>query len=523
MKRHLLIIIRIALFVVLFGSTAHAKVVDWSIKPEYEALKPYSEKVFYCEKNSRWGLVSASGKELLPPKFDFITSMIDGYAIAGIKDGKKSRICAIIDASFNVTKVVEDYYLVNNQYTYFSEGKMPVADKSGKKGYINTKGELVVKCRFSEAHPFSNGLASVTRARRVYYITKNYDKNPKNNVLLIDFNHSELTFGSTFHNDCAVVAYNKKAAVVNSYGEFIEKYDKEINVNKFDHTISSSGTKSKVSEYVATEEDKNISVYSVNGQYGYREGDKILVYPVFDFAEPFLVNGHALVTYKKKVGLLKLLDGDIEPSIISQEDGREVDDELKVGKDGSLPGCEYALGIPSCLDDTAFKVFLNYGPSGLQETDIRSLNDRILARFTPVSDNKSDSLTVKAEVLYNDLPVLKTSSTLALVKSISLTRRKASLVIIGPAVQTERADEKDTQVIYATIRNKGNADAKVKVTLVVKEKNMSVTNDLVIPVSGRKSISVTVPNVSKDEQVTAAVSLSSGESSTRKVSLKTYY
>lgn len=523
MMRQLYIIINVVVLLLL-GSLCSAKVVDWGIKPEYDSLKPYSDGVFYCEKNSRWGLVSAAGKEILSPKYDFITSMIDGYAIAGIKNGKKNKICAIISDSFKVTKVVEDYYLVNNQYTYFSEGKMPVADKSGKKGYIDRKGNLVIKCRFGEAHPFSNGLASVSRSRRVFYITQNYDKNPRNNVLLIDFNHSELTFGSTFHNDSAVVAYNGRTAIINSYGEVIGKYAEEISVNKFDHTISSCGSKSRVKDYVTPEEDKHIAVFSVNGQYGFQEGNNIIVHPVFDFAEPFLTNGYALVRYKQKAGLIKLLDGDIEFSIISQEGRLDVGGTMNVKKDGSLQPCQYSLKVPFDLDHSGFEVFLNYGPSGLQKVQTRSSGDCVVAEFTPVAvDKKSDSLTIKSEVLYNDLPVLRSSSTFFLARSAPQIKKKASLIIIGPSVQTERADEKDTQVIYSTIRNKGDVEARVKATLCVKEKNIVVTNDLSIPASGKKTISVSVPDVIKNEKVTATITLASGESSTKIVSLKTYY
>ena len=509
----------------LAGSICSAKVVDWSIKPEYDSLKPYSDGVFYCKKDSRWGLVLATGKEILPPKYDFISSMIDGYAIAGIKSGKKNKICAIISDSFKVTKVVEDYYLVNNQYTYFSEGKMPVADKLGRKGYIDKSGNLVIKCRFGEAHPFSNGLASVSRARRVFYITQNYDKNPRNNVLLIDFNHSELTFGSTFHNDSAVVAYNGKAVIINSYGEVLGKFTDEISVNKFDHTISSSGSKSKVTDYVAPEEDSSITVFSVDGQYGFQEGDKVIVHPVFDYAEPFLTNGYSLVRYKQKEGLVKLLDGDIEFSIITQEDESGVGGSMQVNPDGTLPSCQYSLKKSFDLDHSGFKVFLNYSPSGLQEVQTRSSGDRIMAEFTPVAvDRETGSLTIKSEVLYNDLPVLKSSSTFDLVRSVQQLKKKVSkVIIIGPAVQTERADEKDIQVIYSTIRNSGDVDVKVKATLSVKEKNIVVTNDLDIPASGRKTISVSIPNVIKNEQVTATITLSNGDSSTKKVSLKTYY
>lgn len=523
MMRHLFSIINVV-FLLLLESICSAKVVDWSIKPEYDSLKPYSDGVFYCEKNSRWGLVSTAGKEILPPKYDFISSMIDGYAIAGIKTGKKNKICAIISDSFKVTKVVEDYYLVNNQYTYFSEGKMPVADKSGKKGYIDRNGNLVVKCRFGEAHPFSNGLASVSRAKRVFYITANYDKNPRNNVLLIDFNHSELTFGSTFHNDSAVVAYNGKAAVVNSYGEVLGKYIDEISVNKFDHKISSCGSKSKLTDYVAPEEDRSITVFSVDGQYGFREGDKVVVHPVFDYAEPFLTNGCSLVRYKQKAGLVKLLDGDIKFSIVNHDDESDVSELVSAKKDGSLPTCQYSLKIPFDLDHSGFKIFLNYGTSGLQEVQTRSLGDRLVAEFTPVAvDKNADSLTIKSEVLYYDLPVLKSSSTFNLTRSVQQVKKKVSLIIIGPAAQTERADEKDTQVIYSAIRNKGDVDVRVKATLSVKEKNMVVTNDLNIPASGQKTVSVSIPNVIKNEQVTATITLSNGDNSTKKVSLKTYY
>jgi len=71
----------------------------------------------------------------------------------------------VIDRKGNQIELVESskYDILSNQgNNYFSEGLLSVRDKyTGKFGYINHQGKLVIECKFYDAYPFHEGYAFV--------------------------------------------------------------------------------------------------------------------------------------------------------------------------------------------------------------------------------------------------------------------------------------------------------------------------------------------------------------------------
>lgn len=53
-------------------------------------------------------------------------------------------------------------YLYDNGPDYLSEGLMRIQDSSGKIGYADEKGEIVISPQFAFGYPFKNGHAKVT-------------------------------------------------------------------------------------------------------------------------------------------------------------------------------------------------------------------------------------------------------------------------------------------------------------------------------------------------------------------------
>lgn len=506
-----------------------AKTIEWGIAPEYDDLKPYSEEVCYYSKDGKWGLIRNSGEVILNAQYDFITGMTEGYAIAGVKDGSKNRISCIIDDSYNVENLSESYYLVNKYYTYFSDSKLPVANKAGKQGFINTEGKPVIKCQFDNVHPFSNGYASVSKYPKAFYITDRYDASPKQSVLPIEFNYGDITFASTFYNGKAVVAYNNKSAVINLSGKKVEDYKGKINsacYNKFDYTIKDCGSVAQEAMYQPTT-DGSITAYSENGLYGYINGNAIIVYPSFNEASNVFTNGYAVVKCNNKFGLIRFIDGDVNSFVAKATGTTPFEGTMKTnGKENY----SFVVALPNSVSNASdYSVSIDNGVGSLQPASVNIRNGIIRANLSPRLSGNVDGLHIAAEIQYKGVVVGKYNHTFAVkrdtkqinetVSTHQSTSQHATLKISGPMTKTERANEKDIQTVLAVISNP--TGKSVTVTLSIPSKNLSTKCD--IPAGGRRTIHLDVKNVKKTENVSAVVTSSTGISQKGKITLKPYY
>ncbi|HTL81122.1 MAG TPA: WG repeat-containing protein [Bacteroidia bacterium] len=131
-----------------------------------------------------WGYIDKTGKAFTEFKYEFACPFVDGLASVTLNDHecvltKGGRVIGgpdfgevrnsgegymrnyfddkygILDTLINV--ILPPTYL---GMSAFSEG-LAVVDLGVFKGYINTKGELVIPLQFSEASPFENGVATV--------------------------------------------------------------------------------------------------------------------------------------------------------------------------------------------------------------------------------------------------------------------------------------------------------------------------------------------------------------------------
>lgn len=514
-----------------------SQTVEWSIPPGYDDIKPYSEGVYYCCNDSKWGLISSSGNVILSPQYDFITSMIDGYAIAGTKDGSKNRINCIIDNSYNVVNLRETYYLVNKYYTYFSANKLPVANKSGKQGFINTAGDLVIKCQFDNVHPFSGNYASVTKYPKAFYITDSYDYKPKQSVLPVEFNYGDLTFASTFYNGKAVVAYNDKTAVINTAGSKVGGYKGKINTscyNKFDYTIKDCGSTPRENEFQPST-SSTISVFAENGLYGYRSINTVLVYPSLSRADNFFFDNYAIVAVNGRVGLIHLINDKISTYVAKANSSTPFTGALKADSKGGFDRYSIVSNLPSTNTATDYTVNIDNGNGTMQHATANLSNGMLRADFTPQPSSNSKDVVIIAEICNNGLVVDRYSNSFSVsrvstsqtsVPSVQSTSPQGSIRIAGPTAQTKTANEKDQQVVSATITNATSNSVMLTATLTVPTKSASakpVKKNFTIPVGGSCTISCTVTHVVKAETVAATLSLSNGKTSTKQVTLQPYY
>lgn len=115
--------------------------------------------------NYLWGLINKKGIEVLTPQFydivPFHTTVTFAKQLGDISFG-------LIDLDGNWIK--KDIY---KEVGEFSEGLAPVLIEGTYWGYINEKGEEVIKAQFEDASPFIEGIARVVVSGKVGYINRN--------------------------------------------------------------------------------------------------------------------------------------------------------------------------------------------------------------------------------------------------------------------------------------------------------------------------------------------------------------
>jgi len=114
--------------------------------------KGYANDLLAIKSGKKWGYLNTSGKIAIPLKYDFATEFDGGYAAATIGGryvilDTKGAETAIISAD-NITEI-----------KHFSEGLAPIRAANGLYGFVNTKGETVIKPQFKSVGYFSGGFA----------------------------------------------------------------------------------------------------------------------------------------------------------------------------------------------------------------------------------------------------------------------------------------------------------------------------------------------------------------------------
>ncbi|MCC8122200.1 MAG: WG repeat-containing protein [Oscillospiraceae bacterium] len=157
---------------------------------EFEYTDGFQEGLIGMKKNEKTGFYNTSGQLVIPHNFDFASNFTDGLSVAyannayqlinttggtvatlnygavyGISDGMiRVRTGDMITGKHGYVNLAGKL-VIPAQYDFaedFSEGLAAVADPSGYKyGYIDKTGKLVIPYQFEGAYAFESGLAKV--------------------------------------------------------------------------------------------------------------------------------------------------------------------------------------------------------------------------------------------------------------------------------------------------------------------------------------------------------------------------
>lgn len=122
-------------------------------------------EVYIYTDDDRYGLAEADGTVIAKAKWARIRNFINGYAIAAVADGEVQDFSGelvgnfkwgVIDAGGNT---VIDYQFEDMDFS--DDGEILLAQRDGKYGYINLKGEILIPFEHEYGNAFQNGYARV--------------------------------------------------------------------------------------------------------------------------------------------------------------------------------------------------------------------------------------------------------------------------------------------------------------------------------------------------------------------------
>ena len=494
--------------------TVHANTVIWSVHPIYDVIKPYTDELYLCQSQGKWGVINVTGDVLIPVEYDFITKADDDIGLYGVIKNHKYLLNGFVFFDGSSSSLSERFYVVPS-YIKFYEGKLCVENSAGKQGFIDRNGSIVVKCQFDRVRPFCEGLSSVQKGPWVFYIREDYDSNPDLNVVYSAWRDGQVTRGSSFKNGEAVVGYNGKYRVINKEGRELRDFKaSRWNVKSDDYTISDGNSVSEIAGLVV-ECASPIKLLKGNGKIGFQHGSKVILKPTFTDATPVDKNQISIVRYQGKYGLLKIIDDQLESSLIVNGNKAST---IRLGYNNETEVFRYVLTVPH--DYIKHSVLLVDKGNGIynDETSHMVVNDNnISCCFKPIVGKKDKTKELRCKLIYKGIEVYETSQ--------SLTVRRPIRIRLSDPVATEQADiETEIQKISSTIFNDSDEDVYVIATLSVDcQLNQSVSQRFQFTLHAHSSQTVTIPvKVKQDEDVKATIQLDTGVLKSSVVSLKIY-
>ncbi len=132
------------------------------IKPQYDEGLTFHDGYTPVRLGAKWLYLDSTGKAITEAVFDDALNFNYGFAAVA-----KNNLYGYINTSGLVVIPLE----FSNARS-FSEGLAPAADKKGYWGYIDAKGNWVIKAVYDFTDCFENGEARVMRGQKVLYIDK---------------------------------------------------------------------------------------------------------------------------------------------------------------------------------------------------------------------------------------------------------------------------------------------------------------------------------------------------------------
>lgn len=182
------------------------------IEAKYKSASVFSEGVAAIKINGKYGYIDKSGKEVIKPKYDYCYDFNEGVAIVNIGGENENEEEYCSGESYATTEaavMVDDSGKNTTDGTEYKRG--------GKYGYIDKSGKEIINIEYDEIGTFNEGLAWFKKDGLYGYI----DKSGKEVI------EAKYEDAYSFSEERAVVYMDGKAIIIDKSGKeiLISKYD----------------------------------------------------------------------------------------------------------------------------------------------------------------------------------------------------------------------------------------------------------------------------------------------------------
>lgn len=122
-----------------------------AIAPQFQYAFPFSEGYAVIESYDRYGMIDLKGHEVIPPKYEALSGMVQGLFFGGSPDG-----LALFGS--DMTPLTPFIY---DGVVDISENRVLVV-RQGLYGFLDRGGDEVIPCRYEHAYLFREGRAAVS-------------------------------------------------------------------------------------------------------------------------------------------------------------------------------------------------------------------------------------------------------------------------------------------------------------------------------------------------------------------------
>lgn len=342
-NRHFLLCVLIVACTLLFSCEQENK---HSIKVDYLPFK--------MEKGERWGMLKPDGTALFKDEFEdtpspcingvFFIRNDKGFTLytasekpKPIKNCENLKYVGIMSEGIIpiVAKGERIKYVDingNEKFTlkpyknkeiigvspFFTDGLAVIETSDGKKGYINTLGEVVIEPKYDEAYRFSFGRALVTKEKDGESSEYRYIIDTKGNIIKKLGDNVELE--SPFDGKYFIASKDERVVLLNDKGEITKKFP------------------SKVKEVQQVLKNDSYIYLNDENEYGVNDkNDEIIIRAKYKHVRP-LENNYYLVIYYNSNDEYKINIIDNEGNIV-----KELDDYTDIIYGGGNVWAEYGI------------------------------------------------------------------------------------------------------------------------------------------------------------------------------------
>lgn len=156
---------------------------DKYVMQEYEYASSFKGGKAFVKENAEWKMINTKGEVVSEEIFDDVKCLKDGtYVCSNIMIASKGGSYHIYENN----EMVETDVVMRDTDVYLGD-YIAYQDANGKWGYVNKKGEVVIKPQFEKAKSFANGLAAVCENDLWGFINKKGD-------VVIDYQFLEVEY-----------------------------------------------------------------------------------------------------------------------------------------------------------------------------------------------------------------------------------------------------------------------------------------------------------------------------------------